>query len=311
MNDEKDIYIEIIIVLPICLHLDNREFYLSYKKGKNIVIRTENIYNNNHPIYGSVQNMEVDSDSDSRFRFSKVFIKIPLFGELMVPVEQIISTYSELYLKYLNTFLDQYRFVTKRSAIKNYTDLTDFIPPVTAKTSKDVFGEESFVSEMNFFARGLTTALDDRSEEDHLRLQEYLNNNIPLHEKFMIDAERDFHYGNFLHSIINGVISLEIIIAELFGLLSDKTNISKEVRSDFIKNVGIYLNLAFTLKLVSNIALMPDDKVFENCQSAISIRNKIVHQGKRDIGKNDVETYLSSIKEMTQYCQNYINQLNT
>lgn len=72
-------YVEFTVTLPICLHLNETEFFIKYKRDTSIKIVNKIIHSEESTPLGTGTNVEVLSDSFSHFRFTQLIITIPNF----------------------------------------------------------------------------------------------------------------------------------------------------------------------------------------------------------------------------------------
>jgi hypothetical protein len=302
-NNHKFDYILIKVTLPICLHLDNRPFYISFKEGRKIEIRTENIFYEKETYIGSGKNIEVLSDEFSHFRFTRVYIKIPLIDDGPIDNNKLLETYSDTFFKAINTFIDSVRIALKRYGLKNYHDFNGFLEPI------DITIDRTGLS-MFHIGHHITMAIPLRSDKLHIRIQEVMNNVVSLYEAFLSDAKRDYYYHNYTHSIINAVISLEIILSEFIRKSAIKKGIDGSAINNYINSVGLTGNLKTTLKiLVPEEVPLPNEDIFHNCKSAITIRNAIVHKGRRDVLKSDANGIINDIETMIIFIRTLLKDL--
>ncbi|MDP1760558.1 MAG: hypothetical protein Q8L01_03920, partial [Candidatus Woesebacteria bacterium] len=69
---------------------------------------------------------------------------------------------------------------------------------------------------------------------------------------------------------------------------------------EYIKNIGITGNIKVTVKMLIEKNL-PSDDIFEKCKSGISIRNKIVHEGREYVNNNEAKDTFGSNKSMIEF----------
>ncbi len=292
-------YIEITVTLPICLHLDGRTFIMPFKQNTSAEIRTNNVFNNQSTHLGYATNCEVISDSFSHFRFTEITVKFPVFEQPPIPENQIQDKYANTFFIILNNFLNCVRIALKRYALKEYHSYTEFLGPVNVK-SYYTSGAIGMGISINF--GGLSAALPIRSEQEHKVTQQLLTNGYPLDEIFLADSKRELHYSNYIHSILNAVIALEIKISELISTIATKKEINKEAIENFIKDVGLTGNIKTTLKLLLEPNQLPDDEILGKCKTAITLRNAIMHKGRRDLPIDDISGLVNAIESMIFKC---------
>jgi hypothetical protein len=289
IDADKD-YLLIKVTLPICLHLDDRSFYIISKKGTKIEIKTENYFYEKETPLGTGINIEVLSDEFSHFRFTRVLVKIPIIENEPIDNSKLLDLYGEIFFESINTFINSARIALNRHGLKNYHDFSGFMEMVDIKRTGLL---------MHHVECGITPAMPLRSDTLHNRIQGLMLNGISLHATFLSDSMRDYYYHNYTHSIINAVISLEIVLSDFIRKAAIMRGIDESSIDDHIRRVGLTGNLKTTLKLlVPKEISFPNEEVFTYCKSAITLRNAIVHKGRRNVLKKDVEQLINYIKLM-------------
>lgn len=298
-NDPNNNYLLIKVALPICLHLDSRPFYIISKKGTKIEIITENYFYEKETHLGTGKNIEVLSDEFSHFRFTRISIKIPIIVNELIDNSTLLDLYRETFFDSINTFINSARISLNRHGLKNYHDFSGFYEIVNINKPGLL---------MHHVGHDITPAMPLRSDALHNRIQELMNKGISLHATFLSDAMRDYYYHNYTHSIINAVISLEIVLSDFIRKAALRRGIDKSSINNYIKSVGLTGNLKTTLKiLIPKEISLPDEDVFAHCKSAITLRNAIVHEGRRNIMKIDVKELIKYIKVMIIFIVKLLN----
>jgi len=101
-------------------------------------------------------------------------------------------------------------------------------------------------------------------------------------------------------SILESVIALELVLSNFIRQEGEKRNIGDSDIKNYIKNIGVTGNIKVTIKMLIENNL-PSDDVFEKCKSGISIRNKIVHEGRENVNENETKNTLESNKFMMKF----------
>lgn len=297
-------HIEFTVTLPICLHLDEREFLIDYKKDSKIKIENRIIFNKEETFLGMAINMEVLSDSFSHFRFTELLITIPNFDEHPIEESEITIKFEKPFFMAVNKFIDAARLALKRYGIKNYYSYSDFYGAVRVKTSESLLIIDTMPGE------GLSTLHPFRTTEEHIQVQELLSNGSQLFEVFLAESKKELYHFNILHAHLNAVIALEIKVSETIRIIGKAKGIEDSAINEFIKGVGLTGNIKTTLRLITREnTVYPVDEIFENCKAAITIRNKIMHAGKRDLSLSEVEKSLKSIEIMIDFCKQVLNSV--
>lgn len=73
--------------------------------------------------------------------------------------------------------------------------------------------------------------------------------------------------------------------------------------SNFIHDVGLTGNIKTTLRLIAKEGTeLPADSVFASCKGAITVRNAIMHEGRRTVGVSEVGGWIPDIERMIEFC---------
>ncbi len=205
----------------------------------------------------------------------------------------------EFALKIINTFLKLYRHHDKTAV--HLVDLN----------SEDLFGfnyvyKGKGVFEINL-AGGITPTNPLLNYQISNEIENSLLNNfiLPFWEELVMNAEQYIYQVNFRHSILESVIAIELIVSDFIKKKCKEKNILDDDAKEYIKNVGLTGNIRTTLKLLIDDNL-PEDEIFEKCKAGITIRNAIVHNGRKDVNKNEAENTLKANKQLINFLNKYL-----
>lgn len=296
--------VTIAVTLPVCLHLDARVFHVPFKPGSDILLQTNNVDNHQPTYLGTAAGMEVGSDRFSLFRFTEVIVEIPITGPPSTTKRALEDIYRDDFFRVINRFIDSVRIVLNRPGLRNYFDYADFVAPMyTYSTSTQ---SDTMTCSWKMPEGGLVLERPDSSEEHHERLQCILKESVSLPDQLMVDAERERTKKNFVYALLNAVIALEIVVSDTVRVIGDAKGVTKNQLNKYIANVGVYSNIKATIKLLrpDNVRL-PDDDIFNACASAITLRNKIMHDGKRNVSEAEVARSMNAILSMI----GFLNQI--
>jgi len=122
MTDAPLPSIVISTTLPICLHLGSRTFRIPHRSNTEILISTENIFSEEPTYLGTAKNAEVDSDTFSHFRFTRIAVGIPELGAPTNGGTNILEAHKKAFFKALNHFIDAAWAALDRPGQRNYFD---------------------------------------------------------------------------------------------------------------------------------------------------------------------------------------------
>lgn len=202
-------------------------------------------------------------------------------------------------LRLINTFVKVYRHYDKTAV--HLVDLN----------SEDLFGfnymyQGRGIFEMNL-AGGITPINPLLNYQISNEIESSLLSNfiLPLWEELLMNAEQYIYQVNFRHSILESVIAIELVVSNFIKKKCKEKNISDDDAEEYIKNVGLTGNIKTTLKLLINDDL-PEDEMFEKCKAGITIRNAIVHRGRKDVNKSEAEDILNANKQLISFLSKYL-----
>lgn len=205
----------------------------------------------------------------------------------------------EFALEIINVFLKLYRHYDKTAVY-----LVDLNP-------EDLFGfnytyKGSGVIEISL-AGGITPTNPLLNYQISKEIENSLLNSftLPFWEELFMNAEQYIYQVNFRHSILESVIAIELIVSNFIKKKCKEKNVPEYDAKEYIKNVGLTGNIKTTLKLLINDSL-PDDEIFEKCRAGITIRNAIVHDGRKDVNKNEAEDTLNANKQLINFLNKYL-----
>jgi len=118
---------------------------------------------------------------------------------------------------------------------------------------------------------------------------------------FIMNAKDAFVQENYRLGILEAVIALEIVFFEFIKKEGEKRNIKESRMKSLITDVGIHDGIDTVYKLFIGDRPQIDEKVVRSCKSAISIRNKIMHSGLRDVRGKETEERIIDIEIMIDH----------
>ena len=200
----------------------------------------------------------------------------------------------EFTLKLINKFVKIYRYNDKTAVHLvdlNFEDLFDF----------NYLYKGKGIFEVNL-AGGITPTNPLLNFQLSNKIETALKSNfeVPFWEELLINSEQYIYQTNFRHSILESVISLELVISEFIKKKCKEKGISASDTEEYIKNVGLTGNIKTSIKLLISDEL-PEDELFEKCKAGITIRNSIVHDGRKNVNKNEAEDTLKANKQLIQF----------
>jgi len=148
------------------------------------------------------------------------------------------------------------------------------------------------------------------NEKKHGQLINSLKNEIELDpiKLFIMNAKNACLHEDFKNAIIQSVIALEIVLYQFIKFQGEKMKIPAKTLSSSIKEIGLTGNIFAILKILTVDHKQIDPEIIRDCKGAIKIRNKILHQGLRDIHSTDTEKRIISIEHLISYLKELISK---
>ena len=118
---------------------------------------------------------------------------------------------------------------------------------------------------------------------------------------FILGAKDACLQEDFRVATIESVTALEIVLSNFIKKQGKKLRISKKELNNFIKEVGLTGNISIVLKMLTKGLEQIDDDTIATCKGAITTRNKILHEGLREVYSTDAEKRIVAIEKMLEY----------
>lgn len=126
-------------------------------------------------------------------------------------------------------------------------------------------------------------------------------NPIALDSLFLANAKEACLEEDFRMATVEAVTALEIALYSFIRQRGKEAGISKKELENFIVKVGLTGNFKVVLKMLTEGREQPNDEVIGLCSGAIRTRNKILHEGLRDLSPSNTESRIKNIEEMIAY----------
>jgi hypothetical protein len=203
-------------------------------------------------------------------------------------------------LRTINDFIKKYRYFDKESV---------HLVPLT---QEDLFGFDAFSENGGVmtiaFAGGirpvnplLAYQISGLIEQSVAEAKE-----LPFWEELLVNADQYLYQAEYRHCILESAIALELVTAEFIRKFCRDKGVSVNDANDYIRTYGLTGNIKVTLKLLLEDEKLPDDIVLGRCKAGITIRNDIVHKGRKEVTKEQATETLDSAKAIIQFLSQYI-----
>jgi hypothetical protein len=115
-----------------------------------------------------------------------------------------------------------------------------------------------------------------------------------------------FHQKKESKISFEAVTALEMVLYKFIRKRGEKLGIAKGTLRNFIKETGLSGNMKVVLKMLTEGLPQIDDEVINKCKGAITTRNKILHEGFRDVPSTETEERIIKIEKMLSYLRKLI-----
>lgn len=252
---------------------------------RRIVIKTEDLTEREDSRFGTSVGVEIASDIDAAFRFTKLNVLIRDENS-SIPTDALRDVYESDVIRATNRFIDSYRFVTGRHAIANLHNLSS-----VRQLSITRFDDEGQVGNfvINFGAAGAVLRVHQPplSEETHSQISAKFVNGVPLEDQLMMDAARYATIGHSIQALISAITALDVVVREYpksrprwFMRLWHRNSVLEQLVKTSLSNVSDNLDISVVV-------------------GAIRERHKVVHAGRRNL-KGDIMKYIKNIEAAVQ-----------
>jgi hypothetical protein len=287
-------YAEISFELDCCLHLPEDQIFTvnetnnrSNSPAKS-ALKFSDVRKNDDHRYGSSNGWEIMTDSNAAFRFSKLHLYFPV--ALDDNRENILDNYENKAMSIINYFLDIYRYVTKRYAIKRIVTLRDKPNLIVA-----VHGEDDKVNGMNYFGFGglfggydgvLTNTLPDRSLEEISEIMRILGKGTQVHsaQLLLMNASRLIKEGYNYLALTNMVSGLEATVYDLYQNKLSNVTRPTDIENFFKKGGHLYKKIEWSiLSGACHLKLKFSNNDLVKINKLIDDRNAYIHENKESL----------------------------
>jgi len=149
----------------------------------------------------------------------------------------------------------------------------------------------------------MTPVMPQRNKEISDKIEQSIlsKEDIPLWQELLLNSEQYLYQTEYRHSILESIIALELVVSEFIRKKCHEKGISSEDTKSYINNIGLTGNLKVTLRLLLDDKALPRQEVFDKCKASITFRNKIVHEGRKDVTQVEAQESLDYCRELIQF----------
>jgi hypothetical protein len=216
-------------------------------------------------------------------------------------------------LQFINRFAETARYVTKQYWVEpiRYQDLLSY----------EAFYWDGWLK----YSAGLTlldigtggirigTGHPFQIEEAKVKeLKSLLANESELDasQVFILNSKDACLQEDYRLAIIESITALEIVLYRFIRLQGKRLKIPRKDIDDFIIQVGLTGNISIVLKMLTEGLEQIDEVTLSKCKGAITTRNKILHEGLRDIAATETEERVISVEKMVDYLNKLLAKIS-
>lgn len=203
-----------------------------------------------------------------------------------------------------NRFLEAYRFYSHEyhiDPIKN-ADIVSFECSYMRR-GKTYTGIRYLVDTGSGGIRsGGAFILDDHV---HKELRDFLKSGkqIEIQERLLCNSKNHLATEEYPLALIEAVSALDIVLSAFIRREGSTAGIGKKAVERFTHNVGVSGQVKVVLRLLTKAEKQLPDEIYSDCEGAITLRNKVVHEGLLKLDPTDIKRRLVSIEKMIRYVQ--------
>lgn len=215
----------------------------------------------------------------------------------------------EIVLRFLNRLIETVRYVTEEYWVEpaRYQDILSF--QIFYWDGKKRYPAAVYLLDTGVGGIGFGNVPPFQVEAKKIgELKGILENEIELDPSkiFLLNSKDACLQEDFRLAIIEAVTALEIVLYKFIRIQSEKLGIPKKDLKDFIIDVGLRGNISIVLKMLTRGLEQIDAETIRKCRGAIKIRNKVLHEGFREVSSTDTEERTIAIEKMIAYLKRLI-----
>lgn len=218
----------------------------------------------------------------------------------------------EIALHYLNRFIEVVRYITGEYWVEpvRYQDILTYGAFYWDGKKRYPAGLHLLDSGVGGFRVGGGHPFQMEKEKIE-KLNSILKNELEIDSSkiFILNAKDSCLQEDFRLAVIETVAALEVVLYKFIRLQGHKLQIQNDELKGFIADVGLTGNISVVLRMLTGGLEQIDEETIRKCRGIIKIRNKILHEGLRDIGSTDTEERLVAVERMIAYLEKLISQI--
>lgn len=227
-------------------------------------------------------NGEITRDRFGRFRYTKV--KYNSAKQLHYKDE------FERAIRAVNILIDVYRQKTFDHWITNVTEKEIFI-------YKSISEQHS---QMSYSTKGFSQTRPDHDSETVNEIKnELIDRRLEIpYFMLMLDAEQSLDHEKYFLSVIYAITALESFVKMYVIVHCKKVGISEKVEKN-LTSARLTFLVTTILRIFVNSSELTEDLI-SKIEEGIKIRNRVIHQTKLDVSKQEARNVIQNVREMAR-----------
>lgn len=290
--------------------------------NKNAIIKIKRIQRKDVAGFTGTGTVQMRFDKFGRSSFSAIFMEFPWRMNLSEEGRRPVTLgdvppknkAKEGVLRFLNRFIETVRYITQEYWVEpaRYQDLLAY--EVFYWDGKTRYPAQLMLLDTGVGGIGIGTGNPFQISAEKLgELNDILSNELPLETSriFLLNSRDACLQEDFRLAVVEAVTALEIALYRFIRIRGEKLKIPKEDLENSIKNVGLTGNIIVILRMLTENLEQPDETIVEECRLGIRVRNKILHEGLREVSSTETENRIVTIEKMVDYLNRLIMAIET
>ena len=267
--------------------------------------------------FKSSANLQLAFDKYGKSSYSRIQLTLPWIVNLQeegrVPIlldrGLVRLKAKEKVLHILNRFIEAVRYVTEEYWVEpaRYQDILSY----------QIFyldGEKKHPAMLTLIDSGVGGIGLGTDHPFKMKGEKIEQLNDILLDKHKLDTSRIFILNSkdacfqedFRLATIEAVTALEMVLYKFIRKRGENLGIPNGALKNFIKETGVSGNMSVVLRMLTEGLEQIDEEIIDMCKGAITTRNKILHEGLRDMYSTDTEKRIIDIEKMLNYLRKLI-----
>jgi hypothetical protein len=306
--------------LPYAIPVPDGEYYV--RVGTNTgSLKIKRVQREQVEGFSGTGTIQMPFDKYGKSSFSNIILELPWIVDLNEGVRGPLllgdipprNKAKATVLRFINRFIETARYVTKQYWVEpaRYQDLLSYETFYWDGTTK-------YPARLTFLDTGIGgirigAGHPFQIEQGKIeKLKDLLANESELDasQVFILNSKDACLQEDYRLATIESVTALEVILYKFIRFQGRRLKISPKEIDDFIISVGLTGNISVVLKMLTDGLEQIDENTLLTCKGAITTRNKILHEGLRDIAATETEERVVSIEKMVDYLRKLLASIH-